>query len=369
MSFKEFITENLITNNTKKEHIEDDVFNGKDGVHHAIKTLNGVKDRIQGNATKVKIKHDFGSNQTIVFGHDPKTDKFFVGDKKDALSNKPILCFTESTISKNYDGDEADALCCALQHLPKVAPPSGVYMGDIMYTKDGVYDDDDKYHFIPESTMYSVKKKDPDAKGMQDADIGIVVTAKLHGKDMSNMIINHDPDIQNFRQSKHVHVIDPEVSMDKGCADEETTNTVTKHLKDAEKEEMKMHPDTTHDTSIHSSHLKQYVEELSKSNLNEEVIPDKPTPMGFKAFLSKKFKENKTELLSHLSHVDDHHDKYNSLLTLHHHLTQAKNKLIETLNNKTRFEITKDGNLVLDHGYHVLRKGRISRMVNRSKSH
>jgi hypothetical protein len=367
MSFRKFITESVALNN-KKEHVEDHVFNGKDGADHAIDTLKGVHDRLKGEATEVKVKHDYSSNCCIVFGHDPKTDKFFVSTKQKALTDKPVLCFTKSNIDKNFKDNEADTLNLSLQHLPKVVPPSGVYMGEIMYTKDGVYDDDDKYHFIPESTVYSVKKKDDNAKSMKEADIGLIVTAKLHGRDMSNMVINHDPDIQNFRQSKCVHVIDPEVSMDKGGIDEETDNAVTKHLKDADKENMNTHPDAHHEAAIHSNHLKQYVNDLSK-NLNEEESPDKPTPMGFKAFLTKKFKDDKTTLLSHMAHVDEHHDKYNSLLTLHHHLTKAKCKLIDALNDKGGFERSDEGDLLTDHGYIVVNKGRVSKMINRSKKH
>ena len=230
-------------------------------------------------------------------------------------------------------------------------------------------DDDDKYHYIPEgSIVYSVNKKDDDAKSVEEADIGLVVTAKLHGKDFSNMVINNDPDIQNFRDSKHVQIIDSEVSMDRGGLDEESDNAVTKHLRDADRENMKTHPEAHHNAAIHSSHLKQYVNDLSGS-LNEDITPDKPTPMGFKAFLTKKFKGDKTSLLSHMNHVDQHHDHYNSLLTLHHHLTQAKNKLIDALNDKGGIERRVDGNLILDHGYIVMNKGRSSKMVHRSKKH
>jgi hypothetical protein len=375
MTFKQFLIEK--NQHFKKlihlDHVEDHVFSGKEGHDHAVSLLHGVHDRLSGNATTTKVTTKFDGSPSVVFGSHPKTGKFFVGTKA-ALSQNPTICHSVADVVKHYGNkpDLAQKLITALRQLPKVAPQRGVYQGDIMYTNDSKHEDRHQYHFTPNTLMYSVDKDSEDGKKIKDAHLGIVVHTKYHGKDLEDMAAGFEPDIQNFGKSKHVHMVDPEIHLESKAADTDTTNTFQRHMKDAEMEALKAHPEMFEDTAVHSSHLKKYINETVRSG-------EKPTPMGFKASLAAGYQREaaklktpagklrkKEELISHTSHIDEHHEKYNSLLNIHHHLSQAKLALLQALDKTGRFETSMDGEEVPGEGFVAIHKGHPSKLVDRS---
>jgi hypothetical protein len=376
MKFREYLTENESYGKLVHiEHAEDHIFHGEEGYHHATKVLHAVNDRVQGAATAAKLTTKYDGSPSIVFGYDPISKKFFVGTKA-ALSQKPTLNFSESDIKSHY-GDRpelADVLTSALENLKKVVPDKGVYQGDVMYTKDRLNEDNRHYHFTPNTIMYSAKKSDPHGKLIKDAHLGLVVHTKYHGKDLSSMVAGFEPDLHNFKNSKDVHVIDPVVPVEKSLLDQEGKNKFDKHMLEVEKERLNGHPDMFMETVGHGAFLKKYVNDRVKKGED-----GKPTPQGFKQFMTDLFTaeaeklktpagklRKKEQLLVHIGHVDEHHDKYNSLLNIHHNLTEAKNSLIEGLDKTNPFECSVDGEECPGEGFVAVHKGFPSKLVNRS---
>jgi hypothetical protein len=377
MSFKTFIKEESqkFGKLNHLEHVEDLAFHGEDGFNTALESLKEVHNRISGKPTKSKLTIKYDGSPSIVFGHDPKSDKFFVGTKA-ALSSKPTLNYTKQDITKNYSDrpDLAKKLSKALEHLPKVSPPKGIYQGDMMYTKDSVQEDNRHYNFTPNTIKYSVKKTDPEGQKIRRAEFGIVVHTKYHGKDMDDMHANFDPSIHNFKNNKDVHIIDPEINLDhKINNSEDTNNAFLKHINDAEHEINDADPDMFQDTIVHSQHLKRYINQTVKND-------EKPTALGLKAFMTKVYNKDeeklktpagklkkKEQLLRHLNYIDDNHEKYQSLLSIHHHLRQAKNVLIDSLSKSNPYESSIDEEPVKGEGYVVTHNGHPSKLVHREE--
>ncbi|MGH7744203.1 MAG: DUF6267 family protein, partial [Candidatus Dormibacteria bacterium] len=70
-------------------------------------------------------------------------------------------------------------------------------------------------------------------------------------------------------------------------------------------------------------------------------------------------------LLSHLSHIDTHHESYKSALEIHHHMRQAKNVLIDRLDMYNGYKTTHNGEETPGEGFVVTHHGTPSKLVNR----
>jgi hypothetical protein len=352
VGFKQFLTEvssDKLDKLSHIPHVEDHLFHGKEGFHRAYDLLTGVHDRINGKGSTTKVFHQYDGNPSIIFGHHPETGKFFVGTRS-ALSRNPKIAHTHADVDKHYGRNEktAKALHAALTHLGRVTPPTGVYQADVLYHEDTKIDDGKEIHFKPGSTLYTAEKKDPEFPKVKDGKFGVVVHTKFHGKDLDKMEAGHEPDLHNFGKHKHVHILNPEVPMDQSLGGHDLDNEFGRHMHEVDKAYRNAHPDTFKDTTLHATHLKRYVNQTSKVN-------EMPTPQGFKQHLSDLARDDvsrlrstktkiarKDELLSHLRHIDSHHEQYNSLLTMHHHMQQAKNVLVDSLSKADHFRI-RDG--------------------------
>lgn len=376
MKFKQFLTESTdkIDHLSHVDHVEDHVFHGEDGYHRAHEMLHGVHDRMHGKATTVRVHAQYDGSPSVIFGHHPQTGKFFVGTKA-ALGKTPKIAHTHADVDKHYPKKSTNqTLHSALSHLQKVAPATGVYQGDVLYTEHSKLPDEDgkAIHFKPNRLLYTAEKKHPDFQKVKDARLGLVVHTKFHGKDLSKMEAGHEPDLHNFGKHKHVHLVNPEVPMNRSLGGDDLSNQFARHMFEVDKEYRNANPETFLDTAVHSTHLKSYTNRTSKSG-------EKATPQGFKQFLTDRAKEDtkklkspkqklerKDQLVSHLDHIDQHHEKYNSLLNIHHHMQQAKNIIVGGLNKTQEFTVRNpDGTDVQHHGFVATHRGNASRLVNR----
>lgn len=369
MDFRTFIIEERT--NTHLEHAEDDVFNGHDGARRALDTIKSVAARVQGKPSNAKVYTKFDGSPGLVFGH--HQGKFFVGTKA-AFSNNPKLLTSHSEIDRHYKDKLADTLHTALDHLPKVTPSQGIYQGEMMYNRPDVHEDNSHYHFTPNTIMYSVPKTSPEGHKIRQSQMGIVIHSKFHGPDLQHLKPMHLASLGDFKQHKDVNVISDELPVNKPLRDEETLNKVNKHLFDAERE-LDAAPAFAHaDTVGSAAHLKQYVQHTAQQG-------SKPTAQGFKAFLADKSQRATAELktpsgkarrrellLTHLNHIDNHHDAYHSLLTAHHHLAQAKLALLGPMaENGGDWETSINGKPVKPEGYVVNLHGHQSKLVDRAE--
>lgn len=375
MNFKQFINEELKSFGklTHLDHVEDNILHDDNlGYNYAKEVLHSIHDRLQGKPTTSKITTKFDGSPSLVFGHHPQTGKFFVGTKA-ALSKKPTINYTQEDLQKNYSDRPGlhDVLSKALNHLPKVTPGHGIYQGDLMYTHDRIHEDDKHYHFTPNTLMYSVKKDSPEGKRVGQSQLGIVVHTKYHGHNLDSMVAGFEPDLHKFKKHKDVFIIDPQIKLQKTLGGPDLQKEFLKHMQKAELEHIKAPPSMFKDTVGHKEHLKKYINDTVRSG-------EKPTPMGLKAALTDSYQREadklktpiaklrkKEQLISHIKHIDNHHEKYQSLLNIHHHLQQAKRVLINTLNQTNPFKTSVNGKEVPGEGFVVVHNGHPTKLVDR----
>ena len=126
------------------------------------------------------MKYD--GSPAIVFGHHPETGKFFVASKS-AFNKNPKINYTHEDIKKNHGHAPGlmDKLHASLLHLKKIAPKTGVYQGDLMYTHDDLHHHKNgKVSFTPNTITYT--GQGPEAQKIKDSKIGVVVHTQYHGK-------------------------------------------------------------------------------------------------------------------------------------------------------------------------------------------
>lgn len=140
LNFKEFLKEEA-EEGAKLKHIhhpEDrPLMHGHAGFEHAFGALHQAHKQIKEKKSSHELTMKYDGSPSIVFGHHPKTGKFFVATKS-AFNKNPKLNYTKRDIQKNHGHAPGlvTKLNAALEHLPKVTPKKGVYQGDTMHSGD-----------------------------------------------------------------------------------------------------------------------------------------------------------------------------------------------------------------------------------------
>lgn len=188
-SFKTFITE---AKNTHMEHLEDLVFiEGVSGTRKAINFLRSIRDMLAGNSnSKVTATTKWDGAPAIFCGIDPTDKKFFVA-KKGVFNKEPKIYKTEEEIDADTTGELAQKFKIALKNLKKLGIKSGVYQGDMMFTKGDLKTeiiDGEKYTtFHPNTIVYAVPYASDLAKKLRAAEIGIVWHTTYSGNSFETM--------------------------------------------------------------------------------------------------------------------------------------------------------------------------------------
>lgn len=368
-SFKTFLVEaskiGQFGKLTHLTHLEDAMIeHGKPGLHHAMGTLNAIHDKFQGhfNPTKVTTKYDGSS--TVVFGHHPKTGKFFVGTKS-AFSKNPKLSYTPEDVEKHHGSipQLAHNLKNALEHMAKVTPKHGVYQGDIMHGGLGhnVHEHNGMYHFTPNTIMYSVPKKSEEGKKIEHAKFGIAVHTKYHGNDFETMHAGFEPDTNNFKKHPHVHMLPIDVNTDFHTGKEALKFKF--HSKQMERAASHAPPDTFEVTASHKSRLMQYVNHKVREG-------GKGTSEDYmKHLLSKDVETSakKTNAMERAHYVLSHKKHFDALFNLHHHVQASKHAIIDHLNNNLEYEHSINGKESKPEGYVAIHDGHPTKLVNRGE--
>jgi len=208
-------SQNYITEekNTHMEHIEDLVFNaGVNGTRQAINFLRDLRDMLAGHSSsKITATVKWDGAPAIFAGVDPRDGKFFVA-KKGVFNKEPKVYKTPAEIDADTSGDLADKLKIALTELKKLGIKSGVYQGDLMFTKEDinkvVIDDVEYITFHPNTIVYAVPADSELARRIRKSNIGIVWHTTYTGSSFETMKASFGQAIA----SKMTHV--PSVWMD-----------------------------------------------------------------------------------------------------------------------------------------------------------
>lgn len=325
-------------------HVEDHaILHGKEGFDHAAKTLQSVHNSLTGHGDThgVKVTEKFDGAPSLVFGHDPKTKKFFVASKS-AFNKNPKINYSEKDVDANHGNAPglAEKLKNALKHLKHVAPKEGVYQGDLMYTKGDVQSAGGQYHFTPNTVTHSVDKGTDEGRKVGRSDLGIVVHTKYEGDDLSNMQAGFDVDHHAFKPHPKVHVINPEMHFN-GVYTPTQQQMFQMHMRKAQAHNNAI-GNNHHVFNGHEDHLGMYINDTVRSS-------SKPSLQGYKNFLAgrkakdvasvktDKAKQIKTKHHEELAaHVDKHSAHFENLLAAHGHLQKAKQQLIDALSTNKR---------------------------------
>jgi hypothetical protein len=186
---KDFIAEEQ---NVHMEHIEDLVFNeGVDGTRKAINFLRDLRDMLAGHSTtKITATVKWDGAPAIFAGIDPRDGKFFVA-KKGVFNKEPKVYKTHKDIELDTQGDLATKLKIALTEFKKLGIKSGVYQGDLMFTKSDLrkerIDEVDYITFHPNTIVYAVPANSQLASKIKRSAIGVVWHTTYTGQSFETM--------------------------------------------------------------------------------------------------------------------------------------------------------------------------------------
>ena len=178
--------------NTHMTHIEDLVFlKGIDGVRRAIMFFRDLRDMLSGHSdAQVDVSVKWDGSPAVFAGIDPEDGKFFVA-KKGLFAKTPKLYKSEGEVKSELSGELQQKFIVAFNEFKKLNIRSGVYQGDMMFTKsdlkkqkiDGVA----HYTFQPNTIMYAVPVNSTLGKKMARAQIGVVWHTTYSGSSIANL--------------------------------------------------------------------------------------------------------------------------------------------------------------------------------------
>lgn len=378
LSFKTFLKEESEDSKLKHIHHAEDrpILHGAKGFEHTVNAMNQAHEHIKsgGHSSHLTMKYD--GSPSLVFGHHPETGKFFVASKS-AFNKNPKINYTAADIQKNHGHAPGlmDKLHAALHHLPKVAPKTGVYQGDVMFSHEDKKESKKGVSFTPNTITYTAKGDE--GEKIKNAKFGIIVHTQYHGDNIASMKADPHPDHHNFGQHPDVWHKSAEHDTRHVHYSEEDQKKYQEHI-DAAKEINKKHGKEMYAaTEPHrgeAGHLSTYINHTVKT---DEV----PSAKGLQKHITDKYKKaaaklktpaaqgrRETEALQHVNHIANNKEHYENLLKMHHHLQQAKNVLVHTLNqHEGGLEHHIDSKRTDPEGFVVNHSGEPTKLVNRAE--
>jgi len=358
-------------------HIEDRALQtGSKGTEHAMSSLNAIADHIKSGKNTSELTTKYDGSPALVYGHHPKTGKFFVASKS-AFNKEPKINYNEADVDKNHGHAPglANKLKQALKHLKKTAPKQGVYQGDMMFSDDDIEHKNGVASFHPNPSGLTYHAHGNLAKKAKAAKIGVVTHLKYNGEDSSSMKADHNVDRENFKEHPDVFTVDPRKDTSKVHFSNEAQKEFEKHMKAAKKihdEHGEMYAGTDMHQGV-GGHLETYINHTVRTG-------ETPNHENFKKHLETKYEKmieklksekgknaKKEELKTHLNAIEANKKHYNNLLKMHGHLQKAKGVLLDTMNQHEDFEHTHHGEKAEGEGYVFHHKGQIDKLVDRAK--
>jgi|TARA_B110000908_G_scaffold163986_1_gene211289 hypothetical protein len=264
--------------NTHMTHIEDKVlYGGVDGTRQAIAGLVSLRNMLHGkHKGDVSVKWD--GAPAIFAGTDPSDGKFFVA-KKGIFNKNPKVYKTKADVDADTSGDLNQKMNAALELLPLLGI-KGVIQGDFLFSASDVEAtriDGEKYTtFHPNTLVYAIPYKDPAAKSVRDAQIGIVWHTTYKGDSFENMSASYGVDVKRLKKSKKIWSQDAMLRdfSDTATMTAENTKKVDAYLKDAGKIFRKISGGVLRELEAHPE-LPQLIEQYNNTFVRAgTVLPD-----------------------------------------------------------------------------------------------
>ena len=385
LTFKSFLTEEAAEGGELKpiHHAEDrPLMHGHAGFEHAFGALHKAHAHMTAGHKSTNLTMKYDGSPSLVFGHHPKNGKFFVATKS-AFNKNPKINHTEKDIEKNHGHAPGlvKSLKHALKHLPKVTPKHGVFQGDLMHHADSdklhegyiVEAKEGKVSFTPNTITYTAHGDE--AKKIKKSKVGVVVHHQ-YSDDMKHA--SPHVDMSKFKEHPDVHVHGAEHDTSKVTHSAENEKHFQKHMA-AAKEIHDTHGHKMYD-AVHPKHsgghghLATYINHTVR---HDEV----PSVSGFKSHLKRhheklaakvsteKSKAEKTgEGKKQVAHVEKHKEHYGNLFSMHHHLHQAKNALVSSLEtHEGHYQHHIGGKKSKPEGFVVHHEHEPTKLVNRAE--
>lgn len=377
-SFLNYLTEDAEGEKLKHiTHVEDrPLQKGNEGFQHAFNALNQAHEHIKsgGNSSALTMKYD--GSPSLVFGHNPENHKFFVASKS-AFNVNPKLNYTHADILKNHG--HAPGLMAklhdSLNHLKKIAPKTGVYQGDLMFSGDDKKETKRGVSFTPNTITYTAKGEQGDK--IKRAKLGIIIHHTYHGKNLSSMKADPHPDLHNFQHNPDVWQKSANMDTRQVHYSDKDQEQFRKHMEAAKKIHDESGKDIYRAATPHSGpggHLEQYINNTVRTDEN-------PSAEGMQKFIQNKVAKEtaklktpaaqgrkEVEAKAHIKHIETNKKHYDTLFKMHDHLQKAKDTLVNVLNQHTGgLEHDIDGKKTDPEGFVVHHAGEPSKLVNRKE--
>ena len=363
MNLKKHIAE---AKNTHMTHIEDMVIDGGvAGARSAIFALRDLRDMLAGhdNSSKqVTVKWD--GAPAVFAGIDPSDGQFFVA-KKGIFNKNPKVYKSVKDVKADTKGDLATKLTIAFQELSKLGIQSGVYQGDIMFTKKDLKTetiDGQKYiTFHPNTIVYAVPVEA--AKEIKAAKIGVVWHTYYSGATFETMNASFGVTTAAFKTVKSVWQKSANFPDISGLAtlSKKETDEITKHISNAGKIFQKIASNTLNDVAADPD-INLYINTFrnTKVRAQEEVTDSKAYVDELITWISNRYDAEKEKLKSDKGKdrkeqakldaleffSDDNKAGLINMFDMQNELVMAKKKLLNQLDNMdsiNTFVKTKDG--------------------------
>ena len=301
MNLKRHIAE---AKNTHMTHIEDMVIDGGvAGARSAIFALRDLRDMLAGhdNSSKqVTVKWD--GAPAVFAGIDPSDGKFFVA-KKGIFNKNPKVYKSVKDVKADTKGDLATKLTIAFQELSKLGIQSGVYQGDIMFTKKDLKTetiDGQKYiTFHPNTIVYAVPVEA--AKEIKAAKIGVVWHTYYSGATFETMNASFGVTTAAFKTVKSVWQKSANFPDISGLAtlSKKETDEITKHISNAGKIFQKIASNTLNDVAADPD-INLYINTFrnTKVRAQEEVTDSKAYVNELIGWIENRYNTEKERLKS-----------------------------------------------------------------------
>jgi len=360
-------------------HVEDHaIHDGAEGFNHATGVLNQVRKHIlagKKDAT-LTMKHD--GSPSIVYGHHPESGRFFVASKS-AFNVTPKINYTDKDIEANHGHAPGlvDKLKDALHHLPKVAPKSGVFQGDMMFGQGDKTENDGRVNFKPNTINYSAPKDSEEGKKIRKAKMGVYTHTQYHGNTISNMKADFNPDLSGFKNNPDVYHREPGHDTSKVIMNKHDDEQFHHHLATAQ--------------ALHDLHGKQMYAATEphrnaggpiEAHINQTIrTGEKPSVNGLKKSIETKYDKDiskmktpaaiakkEAEKKAHIDHIDSNAQHYENFFKMHHHLQKTKDALVHVLSRHTGgLEHSVGDASVKPEGFVATHKGKVSKLNDRQE--
>ncbi len=378
IDFKQFITEAKDDGKVKHIHHPEDrpLIHGKKGFEHAMGALHQASEHIAKGKKTTDMTMKYDGSPAIVFGHDPKTKKFFVASKS-AFNKNPKINYTPEDIERNHGHAPGlvEKLKDALTHLKKVAPKEGVFQGDLMFSgRDVVHNPNGSASFTPNTITYSAHGTE--AQHVKKAKVGIVVHTQYNGRNLADM--KASPQITH-KFKAHPDVWNKPAIHDASIANYSPKDQLTfnKHMESAQKihtEGGKQMYTATEPHHGEGGHLATYINQTVRNNAKpttqglQQHIMDKSQIVQSRLKTAAKAQEKQAGAQAEVNYIQKNRQHYDNLLKMHQHLGAAKNVLVHTLNQHPgTLSHHIEGKETHPEGYVVTHKNEPTKLVDRAE--